>query len=401
MRVLKGLGLGILTLLLVPLLLAVCLGIQLRTTLLSPRFVADQLGQLDLSALFEQAAASPAMRSMPREVRSAVSGSIARLGPEIGARARQALNSVYDYLLGRRESPDLAQTLGSAFVNADLVGKVVDSIDLAAVANAAVKTQLLPRIPKDAAWARKYLDERFEKLLVKLTPQITERLKAAAGPIAEYLLGKRKSFSVVIQVKPLLDAFRADLREFTRETPIPQFEGLPQSSIDEAIDKVFAQLAAAVPTSCHFDQAMLGAAVPAQLTSGIHEAEAALAKARGLIHSFQVALIVIVGSCLLLLAVLILVHHRFVPASRHLWIVFATLGCIALVASFAARALFAPQIARTGEMSAALAKWLPGVLNGLLLPILLIGLAEILIGSGLVVASIIVKPRDASKNRWQ
>jgi hypothetical protein len=395
MRMFKGVCIGILTLLLIPSLLALSLGIQLRTTLLSSRFVANQLARLDLSVLFEQVAASPAMRNMPREVRSAVSGSIARLGPEIGARARTALDSVYEYLLGRRNSPDLASMVGSTFLNADFVDDLVDSIDLAAVANAALKTQFSPKIPGEAAWAKQYLDDRFEKLLVELTPQIKEQLKGAAGPLVEYLLGTRKSFRVVIQVKPLLAAFRADLGEFVRETPIPQFERLPQSSIDDAIDKVFSQLATAVPASYVLTQAMLGAALPAQITSGIHQAETALAQARSLIHSLQVALIVIMGITLLLLAAVILIYHKFVPASRHLGIVFIVLGCIAVAVSFAAGTLIKPQLALAGGMSAALGKWLPGVVQSLLLPLQIFALAGILIGSGLVVASFIARPREA------
>jgi len=69
----KGLGLTVVTILLVPSLVALCLAIQVRSTLLSPRFVAAQLSRLDLSALFEQAAGS-AVDAVPRECRGTRSG---------------------------------------------------------------------------------------------------------------------------------------------------------------------------------------------------------------------------------------------------------------------------------------------------------------------------------------
>jgi len=188
MKILKGFALVILGFLLFLSLSIFSLAFWLNSTVLSPNFISSEIERLDVSALVEEALTQqPAQKGIPAELRTSLLDTINKIEPVVKEEISDAIHSVYGYLLGKREKPELAQTLRQSFFSKDFVIALLDKIPIASLAEKSISEQAAPgALPEELTTA-------MLTTLTKMEPEIKKQAGAAIDPVFSYLFGETQS----------------------------------------------------------------------------------------------------------------------------------------------------------------------------------------------------------------
>lgn len=192
MGFLKGIVLGLLSVLLFLSLLVFGVVYAVNGTVLNPDFMADELARLDMSAVIrdvvrEESAGSP---DFPEASMTALLNAIEAAEPAVDARAAEVMRSVSDYLRGRKDDPELARVLGDTFLNSAFVGVVLDGMDLPLL----VEGLLTPDVPEEVATA-------LRDTIASQEGEIKAQVAAASGPIFDYLLAETDSLDLPLVLR--------------------------------------------------------------------------------------------------------------------------------------------------------------------------------------------------------
>jgi len=191
MKFLKGLALTLLGFLLFLSLSIFSLAFLLNSTVLNPGFITTELDRFEVSALTEAIISEqvPA-EELPEELRAALVDTVTKLEPVVKEQVNAAIHSTYDYLLGKRDSPELARMLGNTFLSSDFVVSLISELDLPLLTEEIISEQV----------SEEELSPELRTALVntitELEPQLKEQLAAAADPIFTYLLGESQSLDL-------------------------------------------------------------------------------------------------------------------------------------------------------------------------------------------------------------
>ena len=196
MGVLKGFSLGILSFLLFLSLTVFGVVYTINSTVLNPKFLSDELDKVDVSALASEIIAEQADEGdFPQELRTAMIDTIEKLESPVKEQVGAAIDDSYDYLLGERETPDLAGTLGDTFFNSGFVTSLMDELDLA---------QLTEEVLRQQFAGEGFSDELMTALVNTITEneaQIKEGVAAASDPVFDYLLQETQSINLAQLLK--------------------------------------------------------------------------------------------------------------------------------------------------------------------------------------------------------
>lgn len=102
------------------------------------------------------------------------------------------MRQTYDYMLGKRNAPDLKKTLGDTFLNSQFVDDVLQKIDLAQIVDEVLKEQT----PSGGDVASKSLTDSIINTVKTLQPDIKKQIVAASDPVFSYLLGKTQTIDL-------------------------------------------------------------------------------------------------------------------------------------------------------------------------------------------------------------
>ena len=199
MNVLKGLVLGLLCFLLFLSLSVFGLAFTVDRTVLNPGFLAGELDKLDITAIIEEIASeSMTPDDFPPELKTALFSTMSRLEPLIKEEVSATVSHVYDYLLGKNESPDLSRVLRITFFNSEFITSLVEELDLALLTGEII----------DEAGLAEDFPEEFKIALVntvaKLAPLIKEQVIAATDPVFPYLLAESQHLDLTGILKSVI-----------------------------------------------------------------------------------------------------------------------------------------------------------------------------------------------------
>ena len=203
MSVLKGFGFGLLIFLFFLSLFIFGFALMLNTTVLSPKFITSKLDKLDVSPLAEELLSEQTTgEEFPKEFRTALVNTIADLEPAVKEQVSAATHSIYDYLLGREESLDLALTLKQTILSPDFFDSLVGELDITSLAEEYLTEQLTQDISKEMEYL---VDEYLDDAITAIEPWVKQQISAAADPVSDYLLGESRSLNVVISLEPVAE----------------------------------------------------------------------------------------------------------------------------------------------------------------------------------------------------
>ena len=175
MKVLKGFALTILSLLLGLSLSIFSLLFMLNSTILNPNFITRELDRIDVSTIVEETLSEQASgEEFPEEFRTALVNTIAKFEPIVKEQIGAAINPVYDYLLGRSESIDLALTLKNTFLSPDFIAPLVGEF---------LDEQFAEQIPPDMQFLTEYLNEAI--FPPEMPAQLASALAEAEGMLEQ------------------------------------------------------------------------------------------------------------------------------------------------------------------------------------------------------------------------
>jgi len=392
MKFLRGLGLTLLSLLLFLSLYIFGLAFLLNNTVLSPKFITSEVDRLDVSSLAEEVISQQIPEEeLPEELRAVLADTIPKVEPLLKEQVSAATYSIFDYLLGKRESPDLAQTLHNTLLSSDFIVSIVDELDIASLAKEIVSEQFAGQIPEEMEFMTEYMDD----VIVELEPWIKEQIGVVADPVVGYLLGESQSLNVVIPLEPAVEIVRDSLREALLESPPAEFADLPPSLLAQQFDAFFQEFSEGMPSTFELDESLLGTELRTEIASALASAEGGLGEARQYVSYFQLGYKLLIGFIVLLILGIVLIHRRVKGASRGLGITFLTYGVPWYVGTFVAKYFAGTQMAQL-DIPPYLEGWLPQLVDNFLAPLEMFSLGLLIGGVALIVVSFVYKPREPS-----
>ena len=392
MKFLRGLGLILLSLLLFLSLSIFGLAFLLNNTVLSPKFITSELDRFDMSSLAEEVISQQIPEEeFPEELRTVLADTIPKVEPLLKDQIGAATYSIFDYLLGKRESPDLAQTLHNTLLSSDFIVSIVDELDIASLAEEIVSEQFAGEMPEEMEFMTEYLDD----VIVELEPWIKEQIGVVADPVVGYLLGESQSLNVVIPLEPAMEIVRDSLREALLESPPAEFADLPPSLLAQQFDAFFQEFSEGMPSTFELDESLLGTELRTEIASALAEAEGGLEQGREVIGYFQLGYKLLIGFIVLLILGSVLIHRRVKGASRGLGITFLTYGVLWYAGIFVAKYFAVTQMAQF-NVPHYLEGWRFQFVDNLLAPLEMFSLGLLIGGVALIVVSFVYKRRETS-----
>ena len=196
MKILKGLAIGLLSFFLFLSLSIFGWVFTLNSTILNSNFVTSQLDKLDVASLAEELVSEQEdEEAFSEELETALIDTITKLEPTIKEKLGAAIAETYDYLLGRKETPDLRATLRNSFLNSAFVASLMEELDLPLLVEELISEQ------EDEEEFSKELETALVNTITELEPLIKERISAAADPIFAYLLGESQSIDLALTLR--------------------------------------------------------------------------------------------------------------------------------------------------------------------------------------------------------
>ena len=192
----KGLAVGLLSFLLFLSLTIFGILFLLNQTILNPNFITSELDKLDVSSLAEEFISEQEdEEDFPEELGTALIDTITKLESPVKEQLGAAIGETYDYLLGRKDTPDLRATLGNTFLNSAFVASLMEELDLSLLAEEFISEQ------EDEEEFPEELRAALINTITELEPLIKEKVSAAADPIFDYLLGESQSIDLALTLR--------------------------------------------------------------------------------------------------------------------------------------------------------------------------------------------------------
>ena len=183
----KGLAIGLLSFLIFLSLSIFGWAFTLNSTILNPNFISAQLDKLDVSSLAEELISEQEdEEEFSKELETALIDTITKLEVPVKEQLGAAIDETYDYLLGRKETPDLRATLGNTFLNSAFVASLMEELDLPLLAEEFISEQASEEdFPEELGTA-------LIDTITKLESPVKEQLGAAISETYDYLLAGKK-----------------------------------------------------------------------------------------------------------------------------------------------------------------------------------------------------------------
>jgi hypothetical protein len=394
-KVLKGVGIAILSIILFLLLSAFGPAFMIDRTVLNSDFAATEIDRLQITDLLLEALEDAPSDELPPQFRDAISGSVIKLEPMLKQEINNAVYSIYDYLKDKRDSPELMTTLRSTLLSNDFLFSIVDELDTTSLIKSFIDEQLPSLIPQELTDYTEYLDEAIDEFLIEHETWIKEQLKTVVIPVADYLVGDIKTFNVEISLDPLIADLKDTIMDKISELDIPLISLLPDEIVAVFVDDIVDQYTEYIPSPLEINNSMIGAHVPAEIAATIEDAENSLAEMKGFVGTFQTIYILLIVFILLLIAGIILIYREVKRATRTLGIVILIAGVVDLVSLLLMKNLVTDQMTQavTG-LPSYLQSWTVQLITNIAAPMQILSICFIAVGIILVIVSVIYRPRE-------
>jgi len=400
MRGLKIAGLIILSFILFISLIAFGLAFSLNRTALNPDFVIAEGDRLEIAPLAGEAMSQALQVELSGEALGSLTETITTLEPLLKDELDTIVYSVYEYLHGERENPELANLLRLTLLSSEFIVAVIDTMDgpqLASIFLGEFEEEITQEFPLPEE-AFPHLAAGLEELLTDLEPWVKEQVEYAAGPIADYLAGEVESFSVTISIEPLIDGLRVMLLGVFLDFPPDELGGLPPEELEQAFDVFWAEFSEEMlPTPFQIDETVIGGDAPLQIASFTSEAETVLSQVREYVDYVRLAYILSIVVSALLIAGIVLIYRNVKGSTRTLGIVFLASGLVVLAVALIGKNVGGEEILQAMlSAPSQLQVWASQVMVDLLAPLQWLGIGFIAGGIALLVVSFVYKPSQTT-----
>ncbi|UCD08874.1 MAG: hypothetical protein JSU79_11040, partial [Dehalococcoidales bacterium] len=182
MSILKNLAVGLCIFLLFFAILIFGYFFMINNTVMNPDYLVDRIDETEAVELideFVEFESSPETEEAFEKVKKVLT----KVEPTIKEGMGVAIYSFYDYLKGKKEDPEIKETLGEAFLNPEFVDKMLAEISLPELIDIMISEQN----------GEEDLPEEFinaiKSVVADLESDIKEQASEMSGPVFDYILG--------------------------------------------------------------------------------------------------------------------------------------------------------------------------------------------------------------------
>jgi hypothetical protein len=394
MKFLKWLGLTIIGLLLFLSLGVFGIAFSIKTTVLNSNFISSEINKFPLSTYTNQLVLQDNTAGTDTEIKAALVKTISDQEPQIKNDLGGALPQIYDYLLGKKQSPELSSSLRQV-LNNEFGDKFVDNFALANYASNRVLQQINQSdIPSEFQPALQFIEPAF----TQAEPQLKAGLKKGMPSLLDYLCGLRGDFTITLDIKPAVDNFIALAKAYYLKNPPPSLSGVPQimlvAGIDTFIDQHYQQyINPSAPVLYTIDRNMANLNI--NTSQQINDTEVWLRDVRAVVERFQLYFILLIAFIFVLIAAVIAIYHSIKPAASTLGSIFISYGLIEFVMVLLLKQYLLPgpilsQLKSSGA-STEISTFVVNLANHALSPLMWFSLGVLIVGIVLLVVSIVYR----------
>jgi hypothetical protein len=161
----------------------------IRSTVLSPQFINDRVEKIDTVRILDDVVTTEGSGDTSSLI-DGIKTVITQTEPVVKEKIGVAVDSVYDYLLGKKTSPNIKGTLKDSFFNETFIGEIADEIDLAAFIDSIQQNQTDEnKLPDDFMNA-------FRTTIVNRETDIKTNITEFTAPVFQYLLGETQDIDL-------------------------------------------------------------------------------------------------------------------------------------------------------------------------------------------------------------
>ncbi len=364
----------------------------LKQTTLNPRFITAEVNKLEMASLAVDLIDQQTPSIISHELSDALSSLVTKIEPQVKDELSKIINSIYGFILDKRENPELTSALRNSFLSTNFISKVINELDTASLVKPVLQQQLSNLIPKQMSYLTAALEPGIESVLHDVEPLIKQQLNAAVDPIAEYLIGTRNSFTIAIPTEPIVDKLSQTLLQTILSSSLPELAGFSQQMITSVFNSVFTQFSNAIPEVIEFDQTLIGKNVPAQIAIFVSEAEDGLREVKEYVGYIQTGYIVLIILIIAFIAGIVFLSREVKRSTRVLGITILSSGFLELAALLISRGIASEQLGSAiSNMPLQLQIWLKQLLSSFTTPLLYLSIGLIVVGAALVFISVAYK----------
>jgi hypothetical protein len=259
----------------------------------------------------------------------------------------------------------------------------VDRLDVPALAGEALRDQIpLEELPAEM----EFIVEVVDDTIADLEPWMKQQADTAIYAGYDYLLGKTKSLSIVIDLAPAKESLRENVWQALVVSLPPEIAELPQAELEQLFDEFYGELAEQIPATFEINESMLNTISP-DIMDMLEQAREGIGY---LLLAYRISIGVMIGS----IVGLVFLHRRVKGAARSIGIPFLISGISAFVGAIVAGRFATPMIAQVP--STTFQTWMPQVLNDLFAPMRTLGIWFMAVGIALLIISVVYKRREPS-----
>jgi hypothetical protein len=364
------------------------LAFTLKSTALNPDFVTGEIQQLDIASLVKD---QVRVQNSPGQIDLGliINESISEIEPDLKSEAGIAVHSVYGYLLGKTPEPNLAAILKQTFLSSDFESSVVDSLNISSLAANYITQQFSSVIPIQIPG----LDVYIANALSDSEQDLKDQVKAASGPISDYLLGLRPDLRVTIHLENIENNLKNRLLQDFLNSSSPELASLSRSQRETYFNQFYNAFASDIPTTYTIDESVIGPNQKAEFLNGITTAETNLSVARHYIAYFQQGYILLIILMGMLALGIVLIVRNIKDIVHRLGIPLATYGAVEYGGIWAVKYLISSGRIPLSGVPPYLHDWLKQLILNVMRPLEYFSLAILIAGLVLVVISFLYKPR--------
>ncbi len=389
MGFLKGLGLAVISILLLLSLLVLAVGVTLNFTVLNPGFVNRQIDDLDVTALLSEGITdSPSANDLPQAIRDFLDHQLSDYSEELKAAVKEANNRFYDYLLGRTDTLDLKMVFGETILDPELIYSLADKINWPDLADELIRKEVEENGGIDPAFT--YLLDYVDDAAVKLEPWFKDTLRGIVPPVHDYLLGQSQTLDVHISLVVPAEVLYETLFDVFSRFPPPEFANMTPTQRQLAFNAFFFfELIPTLPTEINIDSAFFSGA-PQDLNQAFADLNTEVDRVKSDITTYWIVFYGLILFVLVLLGLAFLITGRVKKALLFGGVIFFAFGLIGFVSAMVANSM-APGF-DFGGVPAAVEVWLPGVVQNALRPFLFFSIGAGVLGIAGILGSVLMHP---------
>jgi hypothetical protein len=391
MGFLKGLALTLIGILLFLSIMLFGAGLTFNFTALSPTFVNRQIDDLDVAAIIKDSILEiSAGNDVPDALREFLDGELPNYSVELKAAIAEAVDRLYDYILGRTDTLDLNVVIGETILDPELFYSLADKIDWPDLAEELVKRKIGTELNPTLSYLADYVDDA----MMELDPWFRQTLRRVVPPVHDYLLQLSPTLQVSVPLlEPAIVMYNTLYDIYTRFPP-PELAGAtPEERLAEFNNFFFFELIPDLPAAIEIDNTFFEGA-PQSLTDGLAEIKVEIDRAKQNLVYYWLAFYSLGLFIIILVGLAFLIYRKAYKTLHFAGTVFFIFGLVGFVGVMVTNSMLNPGSVITSGMPSAVEFWLPGVIENALRPFLLFSIGMGALGLSGIVGSVLLHPHS-------